>query len=162
MGRYLTAGLALLLVVVACAGENVTIRPDVPGPTSTAPPLGNDGESVLLEGEVELATAGTFGDPGFHQILELTGAIPEAAEGLAGELAVILVDIGRPDQECDRDHPLSGCATVDWSDFEDRPGVPTGGVFDNRLNVTSTSGPIELFLSETAGLAEAPDSYSPT
>jgi hypothetical protein len=77
-------------------------------------------------------------------------------------LSVRLVDIGRPDQKCDREHPLSGCATVDWSDFEDRPGVPTGGVFDNHLNLVSASGPLQLFLSETDGLAETPDSYSPT
>jgi hypothetical protein len=57
---------------------------------------------------------------------------------------------------------LSGCATVDWSDFEDRPRVPAGGVFDNHLSVVSSSGAIDLFLSERRGLASSPDEYSPT
>ena len=162
MGRYLGVVVVLSLVVVACAGENLTIPPDKSESTTTAPLASGTVESVLLEGEVELVAASAFGDPGFHEVLELTGTIPEAAAGMAGELLVKLVDIGRPEQRCDRDHSLSGCATVDWSDFEDRPGVPTGGVFDNHLTVISTSGPIELFLSETDGLAEAPDSYSPT
>ena len=160
MGRQLTAAAAVLLVIVACSGKSLTVPTTNSESTATIP--NGDGESVLLEGEFELATANTFGDPGFHQVLELTGTLPEAAAENGGELAVILVDSGRPDQECDRDHPLSGCATVDWSDFEDRPGVPTGGVFDNHLTVTSTSGLVELFLSETRGLAKAPDSYSPT
>ena len=162
MGRSLTVVVALSLVVVACSGENLTIPPDDSKSSPTAPPAGGDGEHVLLQGEIDLVAASAFGDPGFHEVLELTGTIPEAAAGMAGELLVRLVDIGRPDQECDREHPLSGCATVDWSDFEDRPGVPPGGVFDNHLNVVSTSGPVELFLSETDGLAQAPDSYSPT
>ena len=162
MGRYLTVVVALALVVVACSGENLTIPTDDSRSTTTTSPAGGGGDFVLLEGKVELPAASAFGDPGFHEVLELTGTIPEAAAGMAGELSVRLVDIGRPDQECDREHPLSGCATVDWSDFEDRPGVPAGGVFDNHLNVVSTSGPLQLFLSETDGLAEAPDSYSPT
>lgn len=161
MGRYLNMVAVLSLIVVACTGENLTIT-SAPGETATpGPSVSEDGEYVLLEGEAELATASAFGDPGFHEILELIGTVPEEAGG-AGEMLVILTDLGRPEKECDRDHPLSGCATVDWSDFEDRPGVPTGGVFDNHLNVVSTSGPIELFLSETRDLAEAPDSYSPT
>jgi len=160
MGRHLTETVAVLLVVVACAGENQTVT-TANSEIATTIPRG-DGEFVLLEGGIDLATASAFGDPGFHQILELTGTVPEAAAGMAGELVVTLVDIDRPGQECDRDHPLSGCATVDWSDFEDRPGVPTGGVFDNHLNVVAASGSIELFLSETGELADVPDSYSPT
>ena len=147
MGRYLTVVAALALVVVACSGENLTIPTDDFRSTTTTPPADGDGEFVLLQGEVELVAASAFGDPGFHEILELTGTVPAAA-GMTGELSVRLVDIGRTDQEL--------------SDFVDRPGVPTGGVFDNYLNVVSTSGRLELFLSETRGLAEAPDSYSPT
>ena len=162
MGRYLTVVVALSLVVVACSGENLTIPTDDSRSTPTASPAGGDGGFVLLEGEVELVAASAFGDPGFHEVLVVTGTIPQAVAGMTGELSVRLVDIGRPDQKCDREHPLSGCATVDWSDFEDRPGVPAGGVFDNHLNLVSMSGPLQLFLSETDGLAETPDSYSPT
>ena len=66
-----------------------------------------------------------------------------------------------PPKTCDSNHPLSECVTVDWSDFEDRPGVPPGGVFDNRLTVMSTAGEVSLFLSERRGLASEPDDYSP-
>jgi hypothetical protein len=160
MSRHLTAAVAVLLIAVACSGENLAVPTTNSESIATIP--NDDGESVLLEGEVELATANTFGDPGFHQVLELTGTVPEEVAEIGGELVATLVDIDRPDQECDRHHPLSGCATVDWSDFEDRPGVPSGGVFDNHLTVISTSGPVELFLSETGRLADVPDSYSPT
>ena len=117
---------------------------------------------MLLSGSVEVPAAGAFGDPGFHEPLTLTGTIPESAAGLTGELVVRLFDVRKPDRACDRDHPLSGCTTVDWSDFEDRPGVPSGGVFDNRLSVLSTAGPTEYFLSERRGLATTLDEYSPT
>ncbi|MFB3050504.1 MAG: hypothetical protein ACE1Z0_00800, partial [Acidimicrobiia bacterium] len=118
---------------------------------------------TLAAGEFDLPAAGAFGEPGFHEVLTATNDLPSdvgAAQGL--KLVLKLWDAGRPEVECSSEHPLSGCATVDWSDFEDRPDVPTGGVFDNHLDVVSTSGPVELFLSETDGLAQAPDSYSPT
>ena len=77
-------------------------------------------------------------------------------------LVLVLRDASRPGQTCDRQHPLSGCATVDWSVFEGRPGVPPGGVFDNRIVIRRPSGERTLFLSEGGVLADAPDSYSPT
>lgn len=91
----------------------------------------------------------------------LSGTLPDTAAS-AGRLTVRLRDVTRPNQTCDRNHPLSGCATVDWADFEGRPSVPSGGVFDNRLSITTTSGTVDLFLSETLTLASTPDSYSPT
>lgn len=131
--------------------------------TSTSTPAGVVGTDViLLSGSIQIPAANGFEDPGFHETFVLTGGVPEAAAGVTGELVVRLRDVGRPENTCDRDHPLSGCATVDWSDFEDRPGVPTGGVFDNHLNVVSSSGPINFFLSENRGLADTPDEYVPT
>ena len=117
---------------------------------------------MLLSGSFEVPAANGFGDPGFHEPFTLTGTVPGSAAGRSGEVVVRLFDAGRPDQACDRDHPLSGCATIDWSDFENRPGVPDGGVFDNRLSIASTSGLIDLYLSEGRGLAATPDQYSPT
>ena len=46
---------------------------------------------------------------------------------------------------------------ADWSDFEDRPGVPPGGVFNNRIVIRRPSGERTLFLSESGALADAPD-----
>jgi len=116
----------------------------------------------VLEGTIDIPDASAFGDPGFHESVVLTGTVPEAAAEQPGDLVVRLRDVDHPNQTCDRHHPLSGCATIDWSDFEDRPRVPTGGVFDNHLNVVSTSGDVMLFLSEDRGLAAMPDEYSPT
>ncbi len=73
---------ALSLVVVACSGENLTIPTDDSRSTTTASPAGGGGEFVLVAGEVELPAASGFGDPGFHEVLELTGTIPEAAVGM--------------------------------------------------------------------------------
>jgi hypothetical protein len=116
---------------------------------------------VLLAGSVEVPGARSFGAPGFHEPIVLTGTVPADGTEQQGPLVVTLRDAGRPAQTCDRDHPLSGCVIVDWSDFDDRPGVPPGGVFDNRLAVVSTTGPVTHFLSERNRLAPQPDDYSP-
>ena len=76
-------------------------------------------------------------------------------------IIVALWDAGRPDQSCSRDHPLSGCATVDWSDSESRPKVPAGGVFDNRLKLQLEAGEQSFFLSEQGILADEADTYDP-
>jgi hypothetical protein len=115
----------------------------------------------VLEGTIDIPAASAFGDPGFHESVVLTGTVPEAAAEQPGDLVVRLRDVDHPNQTCNRDHPLSGCVTIDWSDIEDRPRVPTGGVFGNHLNVVSTSGDVMLFLSEDRGLAGTPDNTHP-
>ena len=160
--RGLIAVAALAMVAAACAATDspsTTVATTSPSPLSTVP--GGD-DVVVMSGSVELPAAADFGDSGFHEPLTLSGTVPESAAGVAGDIVVRLVDAGRPNQVCDREHPLSGCATVDWSDFEDRPGVPPGGVFDNRLSIVLGSGPVDVFLSESGGLADVPDQYSPT
>ncbi len=154
------------LVAAACGVEDApgTSSADVPTATSPGASTSTDEPEpvVLLSGSFEVPAADGFGDPGFHEPFTLTGTVPGSAAGMTGEVVVRLFDAGRPDQACDRDHPLSGCTTIDWSDFENRPGVPDGGVFDNRLTLASSSGPIDLYLSEGRGLAPTPDQYSPT
>ncbi len=155
---------AISLLAAACSSGNGTVTPtSLIAPTTTAEVSAPGGpDFILLAGLIQVPAARDFSDPGFHEVFVLAGTVPEAAAGVTGELVVRLRDVGRPNQTCDRDHPLSGCATVDWSDFEDRPGVPTGGVFDNHLSLVSTSGTIDLFLSESRGLAATPDEYKPT
>ncbi|HEC08039.1 MAG TPA: hypothetical protein ENI86_00570 [Acidimicrobiales bacterium] len=136
-----------------------------PGPSTaeTAEPLVPATGSVLATGTVEVPGAQSFEDPGFHEPLEVSVAVPAELAGRSGRLVLRLADAARPGITCEREHPLSGCVTVDWSDFADRPGVPPGGVFDNHLAVT-TAGPgtgAVLFLSETGLLASAPDDYAP-
>ena len=165
MRRRLIAIVTFFVLAAACGGDGA-----VPSSSSAVPsttPQGTQSAQgpaglTLLTGSIEVPGARAFGDPGFHEPFVLIGTIPQSAAGLTGELVVRLRDAGRPDQTCDRNHPLSGCVTIDWSDFEDRPGVPAGGVFDNRLQVVSAGGSVDLFLSERRGLAATPDQYSPT
>ena len=117
---------------------------------------------VLAEGRFALPAAGAFEDPGFHHVVSATHELPAAIDIPAGaRLVVELRDASRPGQTCSRQHPLSGCATVDWSDFEGRAGVPEGGVFDHRLVLATSEGERPVFLSESGALADAPDPLSP-
>ena len=136
---------------------------EAPAPTTTAAPAASrePAPTPILSGVFDLPAAAAIGDTGFHQVLTTMGTSPvDVVAG--GRLVVRLRDASQPNQECDRQHPLSGCATVDWSDFEERPGVPAGGVFDNRVSVGGSSEATVLFLSETGSLARVPDAYKPT
>lgn len=119
----------VVLPLVAAAGgtsdSNTTSLPST-STTETSSELGNS-RGVLLTGSIDVPAAAAFEDPGFHEPFQLTGMVPADGAGVSGRLVVRLRDEGRPDQACDRDHPLSGCMTVDWSDFEDRPQCHPAG-----------------------------------
>ena len=116
----------------------------------------------LAAGEFRLPAAASFGQPGFHEVLVATHDLLAEVDSTRGlRLVLRLWDAGRTQQTCSRDHPLSGCATVDWSDFEGRPGVPPGGVFENSLTVQLASGPHTFFLTEEHTLGNEPNEYTP-
>jgi hypothetical protein len=92
---------------------------------------------------------------------EPQAARPGVALRASSRLVLPLRDLTRPDQTCGSEHPLSGCATADWSDFEPPPHVPGGGVFTQRLMLTISDGPHDFFLSERAGRAPELDDFSP-
>jgi hypothetical protein len=124
---------------------------------------GSGSVSLLASGEFSVPAAEAFGDPGFHEAFQQV--VPLSADvgsTLGRTLAVRMWDVSRPEQTCSEDHPLSGCATVDWSDADSRPNVPPGGVFDNRLRLVLASGARDYYLSETLMLTDMPDSYSVT
>ena len=164
--------LGLAIVATACGSPNsdATTRSTTSAVPTTLPvamPFTTEpttaaaaGSVVLASGTFGVRAANAFGDPGFHEVLVATATTPPGGE-TGRTLVVRLRDAGRPDQTCDSEHPLSGCATVDWSDSEDRPNVPAGGVFDNHLTVNLASGPRTFFLSETGALADEPDAFSP-
>lgn len=114
---------------------------------------------MLEEGSFDLPAAAAFGDAGFHETL--TASTTAVASAGPGRLVLALRDLDRPDQTCDQEHPLSGCATVDWSDAEDRPNVPDGGVFDNHVTLDVAGETTQLFLSESDALTTVPDQFSP-
>jgi len=127
-----------------------------PAPSASAPGL------VLAAGTYRLPAASAFGEPGFHEASTIRASVPVAlAPGAGRTLVVRLHDSSRPGQTCSADHPLSGCATVDWSDSPDRPKVPAGGVFDNSLTLPLAGGPTTLFLRADGALASRPEAFDP-
>ena len=129
-------------------------------PQSEAPVSVEAKVRKLASGELLLPAAMSFGTRGFHEVLTDSQTFPADITAAAGRLLVLtLRDLGRPEQRCSREHPLSGCATVDWSDFDGRPNVPQGGVFEHRLVLQLASGEQSFFLSDSGSLSEAPDRY---
>jgi hypothetical protein len=160
MRSVVAIALGAAVVATACGSSNSGATTTTRSIITTPPSTVTAGSVVLAEGTLELPAADAFGDPGFHEVLVVTATAPPG--GTAGQTLVVrLRDARRPDQACDSEHPLSGCVTVDWSDIENRPNVPEGGVFDNHLTVDLVSGPRTFFLSETGALADEPDAFSP-
>ena len=117
---------------------------------------------LIAQGEFRLSAANAFGDPGFNSTIQIVDPIDFDGGSTSGwTLSVMLFDLDRPAQTCSQEHPLSGCATVDWSDAEDRPNVPAGGVFNNSLRLALSSGDQVFFFSETGNLEEGPDAFDP-
>ena len=150
----------------ASATSTVTPAPtSKPGAQATDAPAEaptTAGAVVLGEGQFSLPAAAAFEDEGFHLALSATNGLRADLEVAAGARLILeLRDASRPEQTCGREHPTSGCATVDWSDFEGRPGVPEGGVFDNRLTIATSEGERAFFLSESGALVSAADLFSP-
>ena len=135
----------------------------VASPPRSEPPVSVEARvRKLASGEFWLPAAMSFGAAGFHEVLTDSQTIPKDITAAVGRrLVLTLRDVGRPEQRCAREHPLSGCATVDWSDFDGRPNVPQGGVFEHRLVLQLASGEQSFFLSDSGSLSEAPDRYKP-
>ncbi len=168
MGHLRIPTILLLLAAVlaaACGGgggdtprtpEGADATPTAEQRPSAAAPR------TLASGEFQLPAACAFGDPGFHEALTADPQLPADLGSTSGLILVLeLRDAGRPDVTCSRNHPLSGCATVDWSDAESRPKVPPGGVFDNSLTVELVSGSMTFYLSESDTLNDEPNPFSP-
>ena len=170
--------LLLIPLAVACGSARDPTDPSPPQPQVTPAPTTADSPSngaalgasggqiaeavVLASGQMALSAADAFGEPGFHEVLRAEAQLPAGVGGLAGlRLVLKLRDISRPSITCDSAHPLSGCATVDWSDFPGRPGVPEGGAFVNRVTLALTGGPHIFYLSESGQLIDTPEPYSP-
>ncbi len=149
--------IAMCALLAAC-GSSSSAGPDA---APDAPQLDTTG--IIASGQLEVPAATSFEEPGFHEAFEVMHTLPVGLAPAAGtNLIIRLRDQGRPDQTCSQEHPLSGCATVDWSDAVGRPNVPEGGVFDNRITVQLASGPRDFYLTEARGLADVPDPYVPS
>jgi len=95
-------------------------------------------------------------------VLTATHILPSNLGPMTGlRLVLKLWDAGRPERTCNREHPLSGCATVDWSDATGRPKVPLGGMFNNSITFQLATGVHSYFLSESGALNDKPDAFKP-
>lgn len=164
---------AALLLFVACGGDVST--------TPTSPPSASSGtstqastdvstpasvaaaEQVLASGSVIVpAVEGIQDAPGFHEVSEFTATLPTDLRAMSGSTLIVRFrDLTRPDVTCASEHPLSGCVTLDWSDFPERPKVPEGGAFEQRVSLPTVDGTRDLFLSESGELHTTPDPYQP-
>ncbi len=111
---------------------------------------------------MDLSFVNSQQEPGYHQVLTATHNLPSDLGPTTGFMLVIkLWDAGRPEVTCSSEHPISGCATVDWSDAMSRPSVPPGGVFDNSITFQLATGERSFFLSESGALNDDPDVLVP-
>ncbi len=147
--------MALTAAVFAC---NTPANAPAASPVLSASASG----LVLAAGTFRLPAASAFGEPGFHEPVTIRANVPVAPAPAAGRTFVVaLRESSRPGQSCREDHPLSGCATVDWSDSPGRPKVPAGGVFDNSLTLPLAGGPGTLFLRADGTLNTRPEAFDP-
>ncbi len=151
IARSRRLGIAVVAGYLAAAATVAAAEPAV-APAGT----------TLLSGSLALTAADSFGVPGFHQVLEARGHVPgRVTSARRLRLTFTLRDLGRPNQRCSTEHPLSGCATVDWADDPSRPKVPAGGVFSNRIMLRLGDSVETLYLRRSGTLARRPDSYAP-
>lgn len=142
--------------------ERPSTSPTVQQGPTTEVPENSRAPRISFRAEFDLPAADAFGQPGFHEVLAAMLQLPQDLSSTDGmRLVHKLRDTSRPDVTCSRDHPLSGCATVDWSDSPSRPNVPPGDVFDNNITLQTASGERAFFLSESGGLRDEPDDFDP-
>ncbi len=123
-----------------------------------APSRADTQSPALASGELALPAARAFGDAGLHERLGSPHAVGAAAHRDTAGPPTARCD--PPTQTSGSEHPLSGCATVHWSDDVSRPKIPVGGVFENSITVRLATGTLRLFLCET-GLSETNGPHEP-
>lgn len=171
----LPMGLVALLVAACTRGQTSPTQTQAATPvgtptvsatvvTATARATGTgNATAVIVSGVFALPAASAFGAPGFHEVL-IAGAsarLPAEIARRPVRLVLSLRDLSRPGHTCPSDHPLSGCATVDWSDSPSRPKVPVSGVFENSLTIDLQNSPVKLFLSDSGSLQDRPVRFDP-
>ncbi|MEI7619375.1 MAG: hypothetical protein WCK14_12225 [Actinomycetota bacterium] len=119
--------------------------------------------TLLASGAFEVpAVQGIKDAPGFHEVFDTTALVPAATHvGSGSRILIRFRDRTRPTVTCASEHPLSGCVTLDWSDFPERPRVPAGGAFEQRLTLDAAAGHQDLYLSQSGTLNAQPDHYEP-
>ncbi len=140
-----------------------TLAPDATDPSTTAVASAPGAEQVLVRGSVKIpSVVGIKDAPGFHDVFETSATLPSALAATKGATLIVRFrDLTRPTMTCSYEHPLSGCVTLDWSDFPERPKVPAGGAFEQRVSLPTSTGGLDLFLSQNQTLQPQGDPYEP-
>ena len=159
------------LVLAACSNTTAPLSSNTDEPTTfgTSGVPAETSESsetfltVLASGTFEVpAVQGINDAPGFHEVFDATALVPPSIHvGSGSRILIRFRDRTRPDVTCASEHPLSGCVTLDWSDFPERPRVPAEGAFEQRLTLDAAAGHQDLFLSQSGTLNARPDHYEP-
>lgn len=148
-------GIALLgVALLACSGD---LGDDSGVSMSATEVATSDGSTTSGVDETTTTTTGMMGPeevvllraqvtiPSHTKVVEFdaeaTGVAPDfATDGAA--VKVSIVDLTHPDRDqsdlCSGNHPLNGCATVDYGAF--------GSTHDNRLTVAGAGGEVALHL----------------
>ena len=159
------------LVLAACSNATVPLSSNTDGPTKSGT-SGLPAETLessemaltlLASGAFDVpAVQGIKDAPGFHEVFDATALVPPAIHvGSGSRILIRFRDRTRPHVTCASEHPLSGCVTLDWSDFPERPRVPAGGAFEQRLTLDAAAGHQDLYLSQSGTLNARPDQYEP-
>ena len=159
-------------MVAACSGGSIQApgadQSFTPSPAASLTPATEtdspspSGARILAAGELGLSSVNSSHELGYHQVVTATHNLPSDLGPTTGFMLVLkLCDAGRLDATCSSEHPISGCATVDWSDAGSRPSVPPGGVFDNSITFQMATGLRSFFLSESGALNDEPDVLVP-
>lgn len=111
---------------------------------------------VIARGEISLPAATEIGSgPGFHERILRAHTVPDDLGPTQGRrLVVRLWDSSRPGITCSSEHPVSGCATVDWP-------LSAGDEFLNRVALVTPSGRRELHLRLDGSLSPDPQPPDP-
>jgi hypothetical protein len=160
------------LVLAACSNTTAPLSSNTDEPTTfgtsgvpaeTSVASSETFLTVLASGTFEVpAVQGINDAPGFHEVFDAAALVPPSIHvGSGSRILIRFRDRTRPDVTCASEHPLSGCVTLDWSDFPERPRVPAEGAFEQRLTLDAAAGHQDLFLSNSGTLNARPDHYEP-
>ncbi|MCH9647009.1 MAG: hypothetical protein K0U98_02155 [Deltaproteobacteria bacterium] len=113
---------------------------------------------VLASGTYDLQFSTGPGSPTFNSALTRMHTLPGDLGATAGaRLVVSLIDLSRPDQDCDPDDPsggiFEGCAVVDWP-FPGRRGI-------NLIEAQLTTGFETFHLRMGDVLSDEPEPSGP-
>ncbi len=114
----------------------------------------------LTSGTFEVPQFSRTSDATYHTARAASGTLPATLPDTVGrQLVIELFDVDNPTVRCTFDHPLGGCTTIDWDDFQESANVPPSGYFDNSFTTTMAGTERKLFLRRDLSLSLVNNSH---